>query len=93
MFREEAIALLNKNLDLARDGKPFTVVFYDITPPSDHTTDYTRAIEMLEWSVEDEVDISEADFRAYVQDDWGWKNQFLSNKYATSALASFSEDD
>jgi len=89
LFREEAIVVFDQNLQAARDGKKFSV-HLDLSRPKDHTKDYTRAIEMLEWSIEDKIEITDSDFRAYVQDDWGWRPTFLSNKYAASATRSMS---
>ena len=31
---------------------------------------------MLEWEVGDEVMLTEYEFAQFVQDDWGWKQQF-----------------
>lgn len=42
--------------------------------PEDHTTDYSTAIEMLEWSVDDHVDLEQYEFEQFVQDKWDWTN-------------------
>lgn len=44
--------------------------------PENHEDDFTRAIQMLEWEVGDEVMLTEYEFAQFVQDDWGWKQQF-----------------
>ena len=48
--------------------------------PDDHTSDYDRAIGMLEMEVNDIVTIDQEDYSNYVDDNWAWKNQWsLSN--------------
>ena len=39
---------------------------------------YTRAIRMLELSVEDVIEIEEHIFNQLVLDEWGWKQQFTA---------------
>lgn len=47
--------------------------------PEDHTKDYDVIISMMEWSIGDEVVLSQAQFRQYVQDDWGWREQWMTS--------------
>jgi hypothetical protein len=47
--------------------------------PEEHTEDFDRAIEMLQWEVGDEVTLSEHDFATLVQNQWGWARSFASN--------------
>lgn len=50
--------------------------------PEDHTADYDDAIDMLEWDTNDEVALTQSQFKQYVQDDWGWKEQWLTSNSA-----------
>ena len=50
--------------------------------PVSYEDNYTKAIRMLELSVEDVIDIEEHIFNQLVLDEWGWKQQFV----ATGAL-------
>lgn len=86
LFREEAIRVFEKNLEAAKSNKPFQVKL-NIERPRDHTEEYQRAIEMLEWSTKDEVEISEQDFKCFVQDNWDWQTLFLSNKYVSDTVS------
>jgi hypothetical protein len=43
--------------------------------PICRSKDYDLAIKMLEWSVADEVQISQSQFQQFVQDDWSWSGQ------------------
>jgi len=49
-------------------------------PPKDYTKEYDDAIELLEWEIADEVDLSNADFKRFIQDEWGWKKAFMATK-------------
>lgn len=44
--------------------------------PETHEEDYDVAIEMLEWSTDEHVDLSQHDFKCFVRDEWSWKEQF-----------------
>jgi len=47
------------------------------TPPEDHTGDYDDAIDMMTWSQDDKIELTQSQFRQYVKDDWGWKDQWM----------------
>ena len=87
-YRAEVITQLDKLLEEAREGRNITS-YIEFQEPMDQTKDYDRAILMLEMTTEDEVAVSEADFRSYVMDDWSWKGQFLTSNspYSATALA------
>lgn len=84
-YREQVIQVLERNLQLAREGRPVPVSFH-FNVPQDHTRDYDRVITMLRMHQGETIDIEETEFSQYVMDDWKWKNQFLSNEYVGSAL-------
>lgn len=48
-------------------------------PPEDHTGDYDDAIDMMEWSTDDAIELSQSQFVQYVKDDWGWKNSWVAS--------------
>lgn len=48
--------------------------------PEDHTDEYDRAIEMLRWHTGSEIDLTEAEFSQFVQDDWEWRTKFEVSK-------------
>lgn len=51
-------------------------------PPEDHTGDYDDVIAMMEWSQDDTIELTQAQFKQYVQDDWGWKGSWLTSNTA-----------
>lgn len=90
-FREAVIERLDQMLADARAGKKVRQSV-GLTAPSDHTSEYDRAIAMLEMSVDEEITLTSHDFEAYVMDRWAWAAQFgatsafygVSNKYVTT---------
>lgn len=53
--------------------------YFDLPEPVSYEQNYKDAIEMLEWSENDTVDLSQAEFKQYVQDVWAWRAQFASS--------------
>ena len=78
-YRKVAIKLLDKNLGLAKKGRPFNLQnLYSITEPQDFTEEYDTVIEMLDMEISEEITLSKHEFENYVRDDWGWKAQFAT---------------
>jgi hypothetical protein len=69
---------LEDMLALIKDRKPIARGIGHI-PPEDHTADYDDVIDMLDWSLGDEVELTQTQFIQYVKDDWGWKEQWTSS--------------
>jgi hypothetical protein len=51
-------------------------VIVNLPYPVDHTEDYDRVVEQLEWSLDDTLELNEQEFNTYVRDQWGWKQAF-----------------
>jgi hypothetical protein len=47
--------------------------------PEVHTEDFDTAIKMLEWSLADEVELSQHEFTQYVENKWRWAQTFALN--------------
>jgi hypothetical protein len=78
-FRQEVIEQLDKALQDARLGRNINTSFR-LPAPKDQTEDYDTAIEMLNWAVGNEVELTQQEFRQYIFDDWSWsQNWLLSN--------------
>jgi AICAR transformylase/IMP cyclohydrolase PurH len=74
-----AVAKLAKaNLKLANTGDLEEIRKIKNLPqsPMNYAENYTRAIRMLELSVEEIIDVEEHIFNQLVLDEWGWKQQF-----------------
>lgn len=92
-WKKKAISVTEKLYEDARAGRLSRVQFY-LPRPEDHTAEYDRALEMLGMEVGDTVTIGQEDFAHFVQDDWGWKREFMlaSSAYSASARASLGVD-
>jgi hypothetical protein len=51
-------------------------------PPDNHTGDYDDAIDMMKWSTDTTIELTQAQFKQYVKDDWGWKDQWTTSNTA-----------
>lgn len=85
-YRRKFIEVLEQRLEDARNGKHFNQRI-NLVEPMDMTKEYDRVIAMLEMSVDDQIELDASSFAAYVQDDWSWKQQFVtSNAAYTDAI-------
>lgn len=58
-----------------------------LAKPSDYSKQYDLAIEMLEWSIDDTVTLTQEQFQQFVLDEWSWKMGFkANNNYISSKL-------
>lgn len=86
-FRTEVIRLLDERLAAAKSGKGIDLRIL-LPEPQDHTKDYDRVILMVKMSVEDEQELTHAEFQQYVMDDWSWKREFVATaSNYTSSIA------
>lgn len=76
-YRKAVVAFFETQLKRAQDGKQFVTYFREACP-SDHTADYDNVLDMLDMSVDGEISLSQQEFRQYVRDDWGWKQEFTA---------------
>lgn len=78
-YKAAAIKAGEHILEQLRNNKtPDLNALLRLPVPSDHTGDYDAVLDMLDMNVDDEVEISQADFRSYVRDEWHWKGQFTA---------------
>lgn len=47
--------------------------------PTDHSDDYRRFISMLKSTTQGSIDLSEYEFDRYMNDNWDWKREVVSN--------------
>lgn len=89
-FSERVQSNLEARLKSLRSGSVVTqeMLYINLTMPVNYDADYKRAIEMLDWEVGGEVELTEQEFKQYVQDDWGWKEAVaMSNKLYTGSAS------
>lgn len=76
IYRQKAIERLEDVITALQNGDTPSLIVH-LPVPEDHTKDYNAVLDMLDLSVDDEVEISQRDFRCYVRDEWDWKQKFL----------------
>ena len=54
-------------------------LYINLSKPVSHKKDYDIAISMLEWSVDEFVNLDQREFRQYVNDEWDWKETFAAS--------------
>jgi hypothetical protein len=74
-YKDKAIGLLYDHIERIKANAP-EKVFVQLPMPEDHSRDYERVIEMLEWSKDDTLELDESEFSTYVLDQWGWQEGF-----------------
>jgi len=47
--------------------------------PENHTREYERAIQLADWEVADEIELSVHDFNCYILDEWSWRDAFAAS--------------
>lgn len=89
-FREKAIANFDQRLKALKQAKrgEKLELYVNLVVPEDHTEDYDRAIEMLDWETGDEVELQQSEFQQLVQDNWGWKQNFTASNIMYTGAAS-----
>lgn len=48
--------------------------------PKNYSTEYKKVISMLKLTTQKELELTVDEFDCYMNDNWDWKNTFLSNK-------------
>ena len=81
-YKAAVIKLAESNLELAKSGDLDKIARCKPMPgkPVSYESNYTRAIRMLELSVEKEIDVEEDVFNQLVLDEWAWKHAFVTSR-------------
>jgi hypothetical protein len=74
-YREALVKELKAMTKKAIAGEDIEL-YVRVVQPENYEQHYTEAIEILEWTVDKEVEIDRHQFKQYVQDEWQWKQQF-----------------
>ena len=77
VYKDRCVAEIETMLADARAG----VIRRNLTLPipEEHTEDYNRAIDMLEWAQSDTIDLTQQEFATLVRNQWGWLQSFTAN--------------
>lgn len=88
-YRKAVIERLDEMLADAKAGRHVDQ-YLSLPIPDDHTADYDTVIGMLEMDINDFVDLDQSQYRQWVEDNWGWRDQFLASNSVYSMTASAS---
>lgn len=55
--------------------------------PEEHLDDYDRVIQMTELDTREEIELTEAEVRCYISDEWNWMKSWTSNTLAYSNVS------
>lgn len=79
-YKQKVIDLFTEKLEKAKAGtlQPNDFMIH-LPAVENHDDDYDRAIQMLEMSVNDEINLSSHEFDQYVRDKWQWAQVFAAS--------------
>ncbi|HET8688784.1 MAG TPA: hypothetical protein VFM18_19375 [Methanosarcina sp.] len=80
-YKAGVAKLAKANLKLANSGDldKFKQIRGVPNAPTSYETSYSRAIRMLELSVEEVIEVGEHEFNQLVLDEWDWKHNFTTS--------------
>lgn len=78
-YIQEAKKLLSDRLDTFNIPSISADLSFSLPKPTSHVASYNQAIGMLEWSIDDTVELDSGQFDNFVNDNWSWQFGFLSN--------------
>lgn len=89
-YHKAVMSNAEKLLEAAKNMTKASVVnlYINLARPENHVEDYVRAIEMCDWEIKDEVELTEGEFRELVQDNWSWKGNFEASNMMYTGSAS-----
>ena len=94
-YRQRIISSLKEHIQAAENSKNKKIKFrFNLTEPQNYIDEYNRAIQMLEMSVDEVVELTEQEFTNFVQDEWSWSNAWANSnsEYCQNAkLAKYQE--
>lgn len=88
--REETKNLSEEDIKKQRDTIVlFSTYTVDMRVPKSYVDEYDVAIQMVEWDVRENVELTYSEFVCFVQDKWHWKSAFdeVSTIYKTMKMS------
>ena len=73
----QVIGTLKSELKKAKANKEYQPNCFVVKPES-HVKDYSKTIDLLKSSLDDEFVLTSTEFSQYVRDEWSWKNTFMT---------------
>lgn len=78
-YKEAAVAELRASADAIEGGVTLKVSsdVHSLRPPTSYEKTYSEAIEMLGMHAGETIALSADQYRCFVKDQWGWREEFL----------------
>ena len=76
-WKKKVTEELERRYQEALQGKRFDVAIH-LPRPEDHTDQYDTVIELLTMSLDEELELTQAEFANYALDKWQWQANFLA---------------
>jgi len=88
-YKKAAVIVAKHNLKLVNTGELDKIAQVKAFPtkPISYEQSYTRAIRMLELSIEDVIELEDSIFNQLVLDEWNWKSGFTSASLMYKSLS------
>ena len=85
-YKGELIKCLEAMVQMAKEDKAY-FSSVEIKRPESHVEDYDNVIQMLEMCTDEEILLTDLEFRHYIRDQWHWQEHFLMSNSKWSASA------
>ncbi len=85
-YRRKLEELLKEKLHDLQEGREVTP-HLNLALPAHHVDEFNNAIEMLEMSVDEKIELEESQFKCYIRNEWHWDRQFLVANSSYSGMA------
>jgi len=78
VYKDEILDTLKQETKRVRatDAQNLEGVYISLSAPETHQKAYDTAITMLEYHVENTMELTSAQVRSFLQDEWDWSSQF-----------------
>jgi hypothetical protein len=87
-FKQRLIEDLQAGIEKVNGSEPAELSKFNVQVmfPQNHEKDFLEVIEMLDLSVDDNINLDAESFRAYFKNEWHWSNSFaaLTESYKLS---------
>lgn len=94
LYRKRAEVELQRKLTQVKEGQKFSLSNWPgLLVPRSYAKEYDQVIGLLDLTLEDVIEITPADYRQYVLDEWAWKPGFSSMVKNYSGVGAADEDD
>lgn len=84
----EDLKLAHKKVSKVTDVEELKKFQFRTSFPQNHEQDYLDVIEMLEMSVDENINLDSESFKAYIKNEWSWSGGFAMAKALYSTVGS-----